>query len=72
MTTWIARQRAAHLRDLHPDAQLDAFAGERVEHDGGAFGIVAGERRRRFEHRDLGAEPPERLRQFEADARRRR
>jgi hypothetical protein len=30
-------------------------------------GIVAGKRRRRFEHGDVGAEPPEGLRQFEAD-----
>ncbi len=61
-----ARQRAAHLRDLHAGAQRDALAGERVEHDASAFRIVAGKRRRRFEHRDLGAEPAKRLRQFEA------
>ena len=47
-------------------ADHDALAAERVEHDSGAFGIVAGERRRRFEHRDFGAEAAERLRQFEA------
>ena len=62
-----ARQHAAHLRDLDPGAQLDAFAGERVEHDGRAFGIFAGERRRRLEHGDVGAEAAKRLRQFEAD-----
>ena len=57
-----ARQHAAHPRDGDTDVQRDAFAFERVEHDGGAFGIVAGKRRRRFEHGDFGAEPPESLR----------
>ena len=66
------RQHAPHPRDRDTDAQRNAFAFERVEHDGGAFGIVAGKRRRRFEHGDVGAEPPESLRQFEADRSRRR
>ena len=35
------RQHAPHLRDGDTDAQRNAFAFERVEHDGGAFGIVA-------------------------------
>ena len=61
------RQHAPHLRDRDTDTQRDAFAFERVEHDGGAFGIVARKRRRRFEHGDVGAEPPKGLRQFEAD-----
>ena len=60
-----SRQHAPHLRDGNTDAQRNAFAFERVEHDGGAFGIVARQRRRRFEHGDVGAEPPECLRQFE-------
>ena len=67
-----ARQHAAHLRDLHPGTQLDALAGERVEHDGRAFAIFAPQRRRRFEHGDFGAEAAKCLRQFEADRCRRR
>ena len=62
-----ARQHAAHLPDLHTGAQRDAFAGERVEHDGCAFRIGIGQRRRRVEHGDFGAEPAKRLRQLEAD-----
>ena len=53
--------------DLDAAADVDAFARERVEHDRGAFRIFLAERRRRFEHRDLGAEPAERLRELEPD-----
>ena len=38
-----------------------------VEHDRGAFRVVLGERLRRLQHGDLGAEPAERLRQLEPD-----
>jgi hypothetical protein len=39
----------------------------RIEHDHCAFGVLARERLRRFQHRDRGAEAAKRLRQLEAD-----
>ena len=59
-------------RDRDAAAQRDAFARELVEHDARAFGILARERLRRFEHRHRGAEPAVRLRQLEPDRARRR
>ena len=56
-----------HALDLDAAADRDALTRERVEHDGGAFGILLAERLRRVQHGDLGAEPAERLRQFEPD-----
>jgi hypothetical protein len=58
------RQDAADFRDLDPGTEFDAVTHQGVEHNGGAFGVVAGQRRRRVEHGDLGAEPAERPRQF--------
>ena len=59
-------ERAAHLRDLDSAAQPYALALERIEQDGRAFAVFSGERRCCIQHRGLGAEPAERLRQFEA------
>ena len=42
------------------------LALERIEQDGRAFAVFIGERRCCIQHRGLGAEPAERLRQFEA------
>ncbi len=67
-----ARQHAAHLGDLHSGAQPHSFAGKRIEHDLRTFAILALERRRRFQHGDVGAETAKSLRQFEADPVRRR
>ena len=55
-------QDAADFRDLDPGAQLDAVTHQGIEHHGGAFGVIAGERRRGVEHGDVGAEAAERLR----------
>src|SRR4029077_19934768 len=62
-----ARQHAAHPRDRDAAAQRDTLARQRVEHDGGAFRIVALERRPGFEHGAVGAEPAKDLRKLEAD-----
>ena len=53
--------------DLDAAADDDALAFELVEHDRGAFRIVLGERRRRFQHGHRAAEPAEGLRHFQPD-----
>ena len=56
-----------HPLDLDAAADRDAFARQRIEHDRDAFRVLLGERlRRKLQHRDLGAEPAERLRELEA------
>ncbi len=59
--------RVLDARDLDAAADDDALAIELVEHDGRAFRIVLGERRRRFQHGHFAAEPAEGLRHFQAD-----
>ena len=55
--------------DLHAAADRDALARQRVEHDGDAFRVFLAERlRRNLQHRHLGAEPAERLRELEPDS----
>ena len=54
-------------RHLHAGADDDAFALELRHHDGGAFRIVIGKRRRRFQHGHLAAEAAEALRHLQAD-----
>ncbi len=53
--------------DGDPGAKVDALAHQRIEHDAGAFRVLACERLRRFQHRHRGAEPAKGLRQLEAD-----
>ncbi len=50
---------------VRPD--LDPLAGERIEHDGGAFRIVLGERARRFDHDHVRPQAAKRLRQLDPD-----
>ena len=52
---------ATPLRSLMPSRA--SASSTMAAHSGSSLG----KRRRRFEHRDLGAEPAKRLRQFEAD-----
>ena len=61
------RRHASTRVDLDAAADDDALALELIEHDGGAFRIVLGERRRRLQHGHLAAEPAEGLRHFQAD-----
>ena len=68
----VNRQRhfAGTMRDRHHldrAAQHDAIAFELVEDDCRAFGIVLGERPRRFADGDGAAETAERLRHFQTD-----
>ena len=56
-----------HPLDLDVASDRDALARERVEHDGRAFRVLLAERLTCVQHRDLGAQPPERLGQFEPD-----
>ena len=61
-----ALAQRAHALDLDVAADRDALARQRVEHDGDAFRVFLGERlRRNLQHRHLGAEPAERLRELE-------
>ena len=62
-----AAARVLDSRDLDAGADNDALALELIEHDRGAFGIVLGERRCRFQHGHFAAEPAERLRHLQAD-----
>jgi hypothetical protein len=59
--------RARDTRDRGARVQPHALARERIEHHGGAFGVLAGERLARLDHRDRAAEPAEGLGQLEPD-----
>src|SRR5665213_630135 len=59
--------RVLDVYDLYAAADDDAFAFKLIEHDGGAFWIVFGQRSRRFEHRHITTEPTECLRHFQTD-----
>src|SRR6185312_11983433 len=63
-----ALAQPAHALDLDATADRDALAGERIAYDAVALLVFVTERLPGVEHGDLGAEPVERLREFEPDA----
>ena len=59
--------RRVHARHGDAGANIDLLAGQPVEDDGGALGIVLCERHGGLQNGDLRTEPPECLRELETD-----